>query len=225
MNHYVYYSYEEWGRGYIGVRSCKCNPEEDVKYFGSFYDKTFKPTKKIVIGKFCSRKEAQEAEIILHTFYKVNVNPHFANLARATSSKFVSSAPRSETFKQQVSSRMKGRKLTPDHIKKVSEARSKKLKGKKLSPKHCQKISMALKGKTTGIKRGKRTTKESKEIVLLNVANNLVFKFPSISRAAEATGIKRANIYAMFQHPHYVNKGFRLLADARPSQASVCPVH
>jgi hypothetical protein len=34
--YYTYYSYEEYGRGYFGSRSCKCLPEEDTKYFGSF---------------------------------------------------------------------------------------------------------------------------------------------------------------------------------------------
>jgi hypothetical protein len=36
--HYVYYSYEEYGRGYIGSRSCSCLPQEDRNYFGSFTD-------------------------------------------------------------------------------------------------------------------------------------------------------------------------------------------
>ena len=50
MKHfYVYYSYEEYGRGYIGKRECKCLPEEDVSYFGSFKDKTFNPTQKIIL--------------------------------------------------------------------------------------------------------------------------------------------------------------------------------
>ena len=40
--YYVYYSYEEYGRGYIGKRECECLPEKDVNYFGSFKDKTFK---------------------------------------------------------------------------------------------------------------------------------------------------------------------------------------
>jgi len=48
---YVYYSYEPWGRGYIGKRECWCLPEEDTKYFGSFRDKTFKPTEKIISEK------------------------------------------------------------------------------------------------------------------------------------------------------------------------------
>lgn len=86
-NHYVYYSYEEWGRGYIGVRSTKLDPEKD-QYKGSFKDKTFKPTQKIILGTFESRKEALEAEILLHNFYEVALNPHFANRAKQKSTKF-----------------------------------------------------------------------------------------------------------------------------------------
>lgn len=87
-NFYVYYSYEEWGRGYIGRRECRCLPEEDVKYFGSFKDKTFKPTQKIILATFETREEMCQAEVNLHAFYEVDVNPHFANKARQTSSKF-----------------------------------------------------------------------------------------------------------------------------------------
>jgi hypothetical protein len=76
---YVYYSYEPWGRGYIGKRECWCLPEEDVKYFGSFTDKAFKPTEKIILEIFDTRKEAYATEIILHNFYDVANNPHFAN--------------------------------------------------------------------------------------------------------------------------------------------------
>jgi hypothetical protein len=85
---YVYYSYEEWGRGYIGKRECKCLLQEDVKYFGSFKDKSFRPTQKIILEVFSSREEALEAEIFLHNFFEVDVNPHFANKAKQTSKKF-----------------------------------------------------------------------------------------------------------------------------------------
>ena len=84
---YVYYSYEEYGRGYIGKRECICTPEEDIKYFGSFKDKTFKPTQKIILETFDSKKEALEAEILLHKFYNVKDNPHFANRANQSSSR------------------------------------------------------------------------------------------------------------------------------------------
>lgn len=82
--HYVYYSYEEWGRGYIGKRSSKVPPEQD-QYLGSFKDKTFNPTQKIIIGIFDIAKEALEKEILLHNFYNVAKNPHFANQSKQTS--------------------------------------------------------------------------------------------------------------------------------------------
>ena len=92
MNFYIYYSYEEWGRGYIGSRGCECLPEEDVSYLGTFHDKTFNPTEKVIIACFASREEALEAEIKLHHFYRVDVNPYFANLSRQTSKKFTYNA-------------------------------------------------------------------------------------------------------------------------------------
>jgi len=85
---YVYYSYEPWGRGYIGKRECECLPEEDVKYFGSYRDKTFRPTEKIILETFDTVDEVLEAEVILHDFYKVDKNPHFANKVRATTTGF-----------------------------------------------------------------------------------------------------------------------------------------
>jgi hypothetical protein len=83
--HYVYYSYEDWGRGYIGRRSCSYPPEQDTRYLGSFRDKTFRPTNKIILETYETMEQAIEAEIILHKFYDVARNPHFANKARQTS--------------------------------------------------------------------------------------------------------------------------------------------
>ena len=87
--HYVYYSYEEYGRGYFGSRTCRCLPEEDVRYFGSFRDKTFKPTQKIIFkSDYATREEAYADEITLQTHYNVVENPHFANKSNQTSTKF-----------------------------------------------------------------------------------------------------------------------------------------
>jgi hypothetical protein len=86
--HYTYYSYEEYGRGYIGSRTCECLPEYDIRYFGSFYDKTFKPTQKIILKTYEFREDALNDEVILHNFYEVHINPHFANQAKQTSNKF-----------------------------------------------------------------------------------------------------------------------------------------
>ena len=87
--YYTYYSYEEWGRGYIGSRGCYCLPEEDIRYLGSFRDKTFKPTQKIILkDDYATREEAYADEIILQRYYGVVENPHFANRAYQTSTKF-----------------------------------------------------------------------------------------------------------------------------------------
>jgi hypothetical protein len=87
--HYTYYSYEDWGRGYFGVRTCKCLPEEDINYFGSFTDKSFRPTQKIILkGDYPTREEANVDEIILHDYYDVANNPHFANKSKASSTGF-----------------------------------------------------------------------------------------------------------------------------------------
>jgi hypothetical protein len=87
--YYTYYSYEEWGRGYFGSRGCKCLPEKDVRYFGSFKDKTFRPTQKIILkDDYVTREEAYTDEIILQDYYDVVNNPHFANQSKVTSTGF-----------------------------------------------------------------------------------------------------------------------------------------
>ena len=98
--YYTYFSYEEWGRGYIGRRSSKCLPEDDTQYFGSFSDRTFKPTQKIILQTYKTQEEAVEAEVVLHNFYKVDVNPYFANRARQTSKKFYLGKHSEETKKK-----------------------------------------------------------------------------------------------------------------------------
>jgi hypothetical protein len=96
--YYTYYSYEvgiENCRGYIGKRECVCLPEEDVKYFGTFKDKTFNPVNKIIIGVFETREEALKSEVHLHYLFNVSKEPHFANKAKQTSTKF-SYCPKTE---------------------------------------------------------------------------------------------------------------------------------
>lgn len=78
MNHYVYLSYEEGGRLYIGSRSTDLEPEQD-KYLGSYSDKTFKPTKKKILKCFPDRQLADKWEEYLHEVNNVDVNPRFAN--------------------------------------------------------------------------------------------------------------------------------------------------
>ena len=83
---YVYYSYEEFGRGYIGSRAR--SPVGDDNYLGSFKDKTFNPTQKIILAEFETMAEAMEIEGRLQRFFDVVPNPHFANKAEVTSTGF-----------------------------------------------------------------------------------------------------------------------------------------
>jgi hypothetical protein len=124
---YVYYSYEEFGRGYIGSRGCKCLPEEDLRYYGSFWDKTFKPTGKIILAEFDNRRDAYDSEVVLHKFYDVVNNPHFANQSRALTSGFTTEGfstfkgrKHSEESKKKIGAASKGRKHTEDYKKKKS---------------------------------------------------------------------------------------------------------
>ena len=124
-HHYVYHSYEEWGREYIGIRSCNCLPEEDIKYFGSFKDKTFSPTEKIILFVCETRKEAAEIEIELHDFFDVAINPQFANRAKATSTKFDrTGVPCTKETKTKMSVALTGKTRTEGQKKANSERNS-----------------------------------------------------------------------------------------------------
>jgi hypothetical protein len=157
-HYYVYYSYEPWGRGYIGRRECPCLPDEDTSYFGSFYDKTFKPSVKIILGVFDTREDAIAAEVELHSFYKVDKNPHFANLSRQTSTRFSGGSgmlglkhkPETiETYKNQ----RKGKSKSDAHKEAIRQAnllpesrekKSKALKGMPKTEEHRRKIGKAI---------------------------------------------------------------------------------
>jgi hypothetical protein len=120
-NHYVYYSYEEFGRGYIGCRTCEASPEKD-SYMGSFHDKSFNPSHKIILETFSTREEALQAEVNLHEFYQVDKNPHFANKSKQKTTGFYYSSKgvvRTEEYKKKMSERLKGREIKPEWIEKM----------------------------------------------------------------------------------------------------------
>jgi len=188
---YVYYSYEEFGRGYIGSRGCKCLPEEDSRYYGSFWDKTFKPTQKIILAEFDNRRDAYESEVVLHKFYDVVNNPHFANQSRALTSGFTTEGrssifvgkKHSEETRRKIGAASKGRKHTEDYKKKKSlensgeknpmyrkthtpEAREKigaAQRGKTISEEHRQKIIEGNKGKLFSEETRKRMSEAAKK--------------------------------------------------------------
>ena len=165
IHYYVYYSYEPWGRGYIGRRECKCLPKDDI-YFGSFSDKTFQPTEKIILQEYATREEAIAAEVSLHEFYQVHRNKLFANQVKQTTTKFSgglgmlglhhteeskekiskNSASRRPEFRKAQSQRLKGVPKTEEHRRNISKG----LKGKPkppMSEETKQKLSKANSGK------------------------------------------------------------------------------
>jgi len=127
-HHYVYHSYEEWGREYIGCRTCNCLPEEDTRYFGSFKDKTFFPTEKTILFVCETRKEAGEIEIKLHDFFDVAVNPQFANRSKQTSTGFDRTGVlESEEHKKKLSVANTGK----THTEAQKKAQSERMSGEK----------------------------------------------------------------------------------------------
>jgi len=159
---YVYYSYEEWGRGYIGSRAR--SPEGDECYFGSYTDKAFAPTEKIILARFKTAREAIEAECALHTFYDVARNPHFANKAKQTSSGFTTAGVKmSEEMKKKISAGNTGKVKSAETRKKMSEnnySRTEKAKESKRgdkNPMRRQEVRSKLKGNKsrTGVKNSK----------------------------------------------------------------------
>lgn len=168
---YVYYSYEEYGRGYIGKRECKCLPEEDIKYFGSFKDKTFRPTQKIILETFENVEEALEAECALHDFYEVDKNPHFANRAKQTSTKFYCclNGERNSSKRPEIREKIRQGKLGENNPTKRPEVREKisvAAKNRKASEETRKKMSEMRKGRPSpkGML-GKKLTEEQRQKV------------------------------------------------------------
>ena len=116
---YVYYSYEEWGRGYIGSRCSQRHRREP--YLGSFSDTTFEPTDKIILFEGTA-EECLEVEVTLHEFFDVARNPHFANRARQTSTGFTTfGMAHSEETKARISAGTKGRVFSDETKQLMSE--------------------------------------------------------------------------------------------------------
>jgi hypothetical protein len=186
-NHYVYYSYEEFGRGYIGCRTCICPPENDNSYLGSYHDKTFHPTNKIILETFSTREEALQAEVNLHKFYQIDKNPHFANKSKQKTSGFYYSAKgviRSEETKRKQSENKKGKftgennpfygKTHSDETKEILRQKTTEIWKKHPHPwinrKHTEETKVKFRENNKGEKNpnyGKTQSEETKEKVRL----------------------------------------------------------
>jgi hypothetical protein len=108
MFHVVYLSFEDnkIGRDYIGKHSSE-NPYDE--YFGSFADKTFNPTDKIILEYAKSEEGAIKAEIRWQKAFQVVEDPHFANQSYQTSTGF-RPRPWDEKTRKKVSEALLGAK-------------------------------------------------------------------------------------------------------------------
>ncbi len=158
--YYTYYSFEEWGRGYLGSRGCFGSPEEDTKYFGSFKDKTFNPTQKIILSVHKTRREAYEAEITLQDFFDVVKNPHFVNRSKQTTTGFTTQDfKHTSESKNRIGKASSERERTPETRRKSSESNL----GKKRSEETRKKNSEAARGKKWWYNPETREVKKSVE--------------------------------------------------------------
>lgn len=145
---YTYYSYEEFGRGYIGYRKCpKSNTPDQDPYLGSYTDKTFKPTSKIILTTHSNAEEAREAERKIQEFFDVLNNPHFVNKSIQTGKGFYI-REHTETTKNKMRISARGRVTSPETRKKQSEAK----KGKKLSKETVEKFKLKRHSEETKLK-------------------------------------------------------------------------
>jgi hypothetical protein len=87
MFHTIYDSFESkpGGRDYLGKHSTE-NPYDDYK--GSFFDKTFEPDSKIIVGYSKTVEGAVWLEIQWQKVFGVAEDPQFANRSYQTSTKF-----------------------------------------------------------------------------------------------------------------------------------------
>lgn len=143
MHHYTYMltvkSPVDTRRLYIGVRSCKVQPEQDVKYMGSCRPmKTWMKTQgqdcveKIVLARWGSRQEALEHEIFLHDCFDVGANPEFWNQAKQSAKGFDTAGTTHKAYNKGMrwtaeqraaqSARLRGRTVSEVTKKKISDA-------------------------------------------------------------------------------------------------------
>lgn len=236
MHHYTYLSKDLTdGRMYIGSRSCKCRPENDTLYFGSFRDKSFKPTTKIILKVFNTREEAFKHEIYLHFVLDVAVNSLFANRARVTTTGFnwygqkhtpetiqkikeTSKKNFTEEKRKKLIEANKNKKLTKEHIEKLRRIN----KGTKRSSETCEKIrqkaigrkvSQAARAKISRHNKGKWVNREdqSKPITLRHNKTGEVCSFVSQKEAVRALGVHQASLNRVACKKQKSCKGWELV--------------
>jgi hypothetical protein len=147
MNHYTYVLKVKEPTDaralYIGVRTCKAQPELDSTYLGSC-----KPLKawiknngadkveKIILARWATREEALSHEILLHDCFDVGRSQEFWNRAKQIATGFDTAGTTHVGYN-------KGMKWTDEQRK----AHSERIKGRVVSDETRKKIALAQKGR------------------------------------------------------------------------------
>ena len=133
---------------YIGVRTCKAQPELDSAYLGSckplkawIKDNGADKVEKIILGRWPTREEAMLHEILLHDCFDVGRNQEFWNRAKQRSEMFDTTG---------VSPWSKGIKLSPERAAFMRQLAigNQHRKGSKHSPEAIEKNRLAHIGKS-----------------------------------------------------------------------------
>jgi hypothetical protein len=133
---------------YIGVRTCKAQPELDSAYLGSckplkawVKDNGADKVEKIILGRWPTREEAMLHEILLHDCFDVGRNQEFWNRAKQRSEMFDTTG---------VSPWSKGIKLSPERAAFMRQLAigNQHRKGSKQSPEAIEKNRLAHIGKS-----------------------------------------------------------------------------
>ena len=222
LYYYTYYSYEEYGRGYIGHRGCECLPEQDIKYFGSFKDKTFKPTQKIILkDDYPTREEAISDEIILQRYYKVVDNPHFVNKAYQTSTKFCTTVEQSREAGK-IGGKISGKKALElglgIHAQTPEQRSEYGKKGGKISGKKTFELGRGIHGRTKeqmtedGKKGGKITgkingKKHAREFTIVSPTGEVI-RGRNIREFARENNLARTGIQKVLNGKYKHHKGY-----------------
>jgi len=169
MQHYTYLIEYKNGLKYMGVRSCKCKPEEDTSYVGSskHTPNSSEILFKNILNTYSSRAEAIEAEIAFHAEHGVATNSEYYNKSNQTNTGFDTLGV---TFEHTTEHRIKikqsltGRKRSPEECLAISKGKTGKL-GAKHSNETKRKIGKA--------HAGKRVSQESiDKMVTTRIAND-----------------------------------------------------
>ena len=93
-----------------------------------------------------------------------------------------------------ISSKLKGRKYSPETLKKMSESSIGKGKGKKLTPEQCANISRATKGKPKSFRTEEHKKKLRKPVKQLDLQGNFIRLWEAVSFAGNELNIDYTSI-------------------------------